>query len=101
MSAFKFNLGDELKDLVTGVIGVVVARTEWLNGCRRYTLDRPKNKEGVVPDAISVDEQQTILVKALKVNVGQPLNGKPLVRPPGGPRPAPTRARSIPKAFGR
>lgn len=32
------NLGDTAKDTITGLTGVVVATTLWLNGCERITL---------------------------------------------------------------
>jgi hypothetical protein len=101
MSIFKFNLGDEVRDLVTGIVGVVVAKTEWLNGCKRYTIEREAKKDGTLPESVSADEQQLELKKALKVKVGQPLNGEPPKEFTGGPRPTPTRARSTPKAVGR
>lgn len=102
MSHFKFNLGDEVKDSVTGVTGIVSSKTEFLNGCKRYGLEQPQKKDGSIPDVITVDEQQLLLVKALKVNVGQPLNGEPKKAFTGGPKPAPARSRmSKPKAFGR
>ena len=37
------NLGDEVKDTITGFKGIVVARTEWLNGCARVTV-QPQSK---------------------------------------------------------
>src|SRR4051794_18509658 len=101
MAIFKFNLGDQVKDLVTNIAGIIVARTEWLNGCKRYQLDRPVNKDGSLPDDISVDEAQCEMVKPLKVNVGQPIDGEKEKPRPGGPRPNQTRSRSTPKAFGR
>lgn len=95
MSEFKFNLGDEVKDLVTGVQGVIVSKTIWLNGCKRYTLERSAPKEdGTLHEAISVDEQQLVVVAALKINVGQPLNGEAPKPFTGGPKP-------MPKATGR
>lgn len=50
-------LGRKVKDVVTGVTGVVVARTEWLYGCVRITF-QPQLKEGKMPDTITLDEQQ-------------------------------------------
>ena len=35
---FKFNLGDEVKDKVSGFKGVIVAQTMWLNGCARILV---------------------------------------------------------------
>ena len=39
---FKFGIGDQLKDLVTGFTGVVMARTQYYTGCNDYGLLSPK-----------------------------------------------------------
>lgn len=40
-------LGDIARDTVTGYQGTVIARTEWLNGCWRLTLQsNTLDKEG-------------------------------------------------------
>jgi len=98
---FKFGLGDELKDQVSGYVGVVVARTQWLNGCKRYTLDSQTMVDGKLVDSISVDEQQLTLLTRRKIDVGQDKYAEPAVKPPGGPRPTPTRSRSTPSRVGR
>ena len=104
MSIFKFDLGDQVKDQVSGYIGVITGRTQWLNGCVRYILEAQKLEGGKPVDPLNVDEQQLVLMKALKVNVGQVTNAvraalsepKSLPKPPGGPRPAPSRSRVTP-----
>ena len=35
------NLGDEVKDRVTGFIGIAVSRTNYLNGCDRIDVYEP------------------------------------------------------------
>ena len=40
----EINLGDKAKDLVSGFIGIVVSKTEHLNGCIRYDLSEVKVK---------------------------------------------------------
>ncbi len=77
------NLGDEAKDAVTGFVGICVARTEWLNGCVRCTLQPPAGKDGKVPDGVTFDEPQLVVVKASKVRAGP--------RDAGGPIPSPQR----------
>lgn len=80
---FKFGQGDELKDKVTGFRGVVVARVDWLNGCKRYCLQPTKLKDdGSRQDEVNFDEEQLELVKAAKVAVPQVERPKP----PGGPK---------------
>lgn len=90
------NLGDQAKDAVTGFEGICIARTLWLNGCVRVSLQSMKlDKDGKPQDGQTFDEPQLILVKARKVNVGQDVPQQPLpsTTPPllgrrtGGPIP--------------
>lgn len=73
-------LGDKVRDTVTGLEGIAIAKTEWLNGCFRWTVQPPIDKDGKVPEAHSVDEHQLIVVTE-KTHVPN--------RATGGPRPAP------------
>ena len=78
------NLGDRVKDKVTGFAGIVTAKTEWLNGCVRLTVQPEKlEKDGKVKDGMSFDIEQLELVKSSAVRV-QP-------QYTGGPRPEPAR----------
>jgi len=61
-------LGDYAKDTVTELTGTVVAVTEWLHGCKRYTLQPKMDKTGKVPESMSFDSPQVVLVKAKSVN---------------------------------
>lgn len=77
-------LGDKAKDQVTGFEGICVARTEWLNGCVRVTLQSDKlDKEGKPQEGQTFDEPQLVVTKAKKVQCGP--------RDTGGPKPTPTR----------
>lgn len=52
-------LGSVCKDMVTGLEGVAVARTEWLHGCTRISLEQMKpGKDGEVQESQSFDEQR-------------------------------------------
>lgn len=73
----KFNLGDELKDSVTGFIGVAIAKTDWIHQCTRWTLQPPVNKEGKIPDQGTFDEPALVLVKAAKCS---PVANQPAVK---------------------
>lgn len=57
------NLGDKAKDTVSGFVGIVVAKTEWLNGCYRITLQPTVAKDGKLPDACTFDMEQLIVIK--------------------------------------
>lgn len=85
-------LGDKVKDMVTGFEGICVARTQWLNGCVRVMVQSDKlDKDGKPQDAQAFDEPQMVITKAGKVvtDLGQP---EPVVTRPGrtgGPAPKP------------
>lgn len=40
------NLGDKVKEKITGFEGIVTAKTEWINGCVRLSVQSPKLKDG-------------------------------------------------------
>lgn len=86
MSNVNVQLGDEARDTVSGFSGVCVARTEWLNGCWRMTL-QPKalDKDGKPMDAQTFDDFQLEVTK----KKAQPVGSKET----GGPRDAPVRQR--------
>lgn len=58
------DLGDEVKDKITGFSGIAVARTLWITGCDRITV-RPRTlkKEGGVLDVETFDDGQLTIVK--------------------------------------
>lgn len=51
-------LGDEVRDQISGFTGVVVAITEWLNGCRRITIQPKALFEGKPVDNNTFDAEQ-------------------------------------------
>lgn len=59
----QFNLGDRVRDRVTGVEGVVVAITNYLTGCTHVSIQQPQRDDGAVPDWHSVDVSLCDLVK--------------------------------------
>lgn len=57
-------LGDRVKDRVTGFKGIVVATTEWLNGCRRVGVQSEKLEEGKPGDPHWFDAPQCDVIDA-------------------------------------
>lgn len=78
-------LGTTVKDVITGFEGVVVGRTEWLNGCVRYGVQSRELKDGVPKEAQWLDEEQLSVVKNRK--------RLPIGDPTGGPKPTPRRTK--------
>lgn len=58
------NLGDRVKDTITGIKGIVIGKTDWLYGCRRIVIQPEEAKDGKPAESFSVDEPQVVLVKA-------------------------------------
>jgi hypothetical protein len=59
----KINLGDKVKDTVTGFVGIAIGRTTWLHGCDRITVQPTGlTKEGKVFEAQSFDEPQLEII---------------------------------------
>jgi len=87
---FKFELGEVLKDTITGLRGVVMGRTQYITGCTHYgLLTRKLNKDGKVPDWEWMDEmrlqrtgEKTPLHSNLVPKTGKPKNGGPAQNAP-------------------
>lgn len=80
------NLGDKARDTVSGFSGVCVARTEWLNGCWRMTLQpQGLDKDGKPQEAQTFDDFQLEVIEHKRQQVGS--------KETGGPREEPVRVR--------
>ena len=51
-------LGQKVRDRISGLEGIAVARAEWLYGCSRVVVQAPVNKDHEIPDGQWVDEPQ-------------------------------------------
>lgn len=52
------NLGDKVKDRITGQVGIAISRTEHINGCVRIGIQSPVGKDGKVPNPEYADIEQ-------------------------------------------
>lgn len=77
MTKHRINLGDRVKDKVSGFEGTVVARTEWLNGCWRMVVAPRVDKDGKMGDTHSFDEPQLELVIEKAAKQGSKKTGGP------------------------
>lgn len=76
-------LGDKARDKITGLTGIIVAMTHWLNGCLRITIQPQVLHEGKPVDNCTFDAEQVELVSA---------EPPPATKPTGGPSIAPRRS---------
>lgn len=86
------NLGDKVKDSISGFSGIVTGRFLYLNGCVRINVDPDHlDKDGKSLDGHVFDENQLELMQA---KVHEPFAAASAG--PGGPRPDPA-MRSVPQ----
>ena len=79
-------LGDRVKDPITGLTGIAICITTWLHGCIRIGVQPESHKDGKKADDVYFDVSQLVLVKK-RVHIPMVLSV--------GPEPAPTTHRSI------
>ena len=72
----KIKLGQKVKDSITGYTGIVIARSEWLYGCIRITVQSEKLQDNGFPiDDYTFDEPQAILIEDAKQDKPKPAHG--------------------------
>jgi len=71
------NLGDEVQDTITGFKGIVIADHNFLNGCRRISVQPKVDKDGKKQDHETFDEPDLKVLKAKKVKRGDISIGGP------------------------
>lgn len=81
-------LGDRVKDTISGLVGIAVAKTEWLNHCVRVAIQPEKVKDGKPAESVYLDIEQLVVVKKAVVKVDK---STPAASRPNGPRDNPTR----------
>lgn len=73
----RIKLGDKVKCRITGLIGIATSRHEYINGCVRYAVQTPIDKDGKMPDAVMCDVQQLDVIKRAAVTVDRDNTGGP------------------------
>ena len=58
---FKFNNGQKVRDLVSGITGIINGSCVWLNGCVQYSV-QPQSNDNKKLDYWWLDEQQVELI---------------------------------------
>lgn len=86
------NVGDRVQDKITKLQGVAIARTEWLFGCVRVTI-QPEglDKDGKTKGSYTVDEVQCKVIKRKAFKNIKPNEPKKKKKPKYGPRDDPGR----------
>lgn len=82
---FKFGLGDQVKDRVSGFTGIVTGRIEYFTGCLAYQVTpEALNKDGEPHKSSVLNENGLDLIEAGKVKTGREVAIEEQ-RPKGGP----------------
>ena len=53
-----FELGTKVTDEITGFMGIITARVEYINGCRQYGVVPRVDKDGKSQDVEYFDEER-------------------------------------------
>ena len=77
------DLGDRVKDPITGLTGIVICTTVWLHGCIRMGVQPEKLKDGKQQEAQHFDQSQLVVVKK---RVHEPLVFAAVPAPPAETR---------------
>jgi len=59
----KVELGDRVRDRISGLRGIVIARIDWLYKCRRFAVAPEKLKDGTTIEEKWFDEPQLVMLK--------------------------------------
>lgn len=74
-------LGCRAKDSITGFEGIVVAATEWLNGCQRITIQPTELREGKPVDSLTFEVEQLEVITPAVEPVRDSTTGGPPIQP--------------------
>ena len=78
----ELELGDKVKDTISGYTGIAICIGDWISGCRRVTVQARELKDGKPVDAMTFDVEQLEVIED---------KSQPVSSPSGGPCPEPTR----------
>jgi hypothetical protein len=71
-------LGSTVKDRITGLVGVVLGRTEYLTGCTHVGISPKKvDTKGGLPDWSWIDERRCIVQKTPRISMSKVEKGGP------------------------
>ena len=72
-------LGDFVKDTITGFTGIVVGKHDYLQGCTRMTVQPKIDKDNKLPGIETFDQLQ------LKIITSKMVQKQAIEKDPGGP----------------
>lgn len=94
MDNFKFQIGETVKDVVTGFKGVIMSRIQYMTGCNQYGLFSQKNaiKDGKYDGAYTyLDENRLVLQNIKRISLQENVEMKKVRGCDGNPPHPPIR----------
>lgn len=79
---FQFNLGDEVEDVITGYLGIITCRCQWLHNCNTYGVKSKTLKDSKPMDNEFFDEPQLKIVRSNVVKAKRDTGGPCSMVPP-------------------
>ncbi len=77
----QIELGQKVACKVTGFSGIVTARIEYLNGCIRYEVQPPIDKDKKIPESAWIDQAQLTVkgrgIEVTKLGTEGPASNEP------------------------
>lgn len=77
---FKFELGQTVKDTITGYEGIVVSRSQWISNCNTYGVKSQTLKDGKPIETEHFDEPVLVLIEEKQVMEPAQKTGGPVER---------------------
>jgi len=71
----EIKLGSKVKDKITGLVGIAMARTTWLHGCVRISIQPQELKDGKPIELYTIDEPQCEVIEEEKAKSPEPKHG--------------------------
>lgn len=68
MAKFTIDLGTTVRSNISGFQGMVTSRLEHLNGCNRYWVSPPVDKDGKLQDGYWFDEAELVVIGFWKLD---------------------------------
>ena len=88
-------LGDRVKDKITGLKGIVVSVSQFLYGCTRVGIQPEEAKDGKPAESFYIDEPQCEVIKKEAVTPGAAVKEPNPIKRAHGPRQDVMRAKDI------
>lgn len=76
------NLGDEVKDFITGFKGITIGISTYLHGCRHVMVQPEGLKDGKAQDAVWIEEPRLVVTRKGKHAKPEKETGGPMLRRP-------------------